>query len=189
MKWLVCVDNTGDSYYTFNEVLKLMNHERDELFIICLNEILESVLSISHIPTSILADASHEIEKESKRTLVKYGRIANEKKIRYHLISGKTSHIGESICLFAKNHHIDYIVIGRRSMSGIKRFFTGSTSKYVMENADCSVVVVKVSDELRRREEGDEAIQKEEKEHHHEFENFKEYEMQENVKPIGGVKI
>lgn len=81
MKWLVCVDNTGDSYYTFNEVLKLMNHERDELFIICLNEILESVLSISHIPTSILADASHEIEKESKRTLVKYGRIANEKKV------------------------------------------------------------------------------------------------------------
>lgn len=97
------------------------------------------------------------------------------------MISGKTSHIGESICLFAKNHHIDFIVIGRRSMSGIKRFFTGSTSKYVMENAHCSVIVVKVSDDIKRREEEEEAIKKEERVHRHEFESYNDYEMQENV--------
>ncbi len=63
MKWLVCVDNSRDSVYTFNEAIQLLNPEKDELFIICLNEILESVLSISHIPTSILAYFILEIEK------------------------------------------------------------------------------------------------------------------------------
>jgi len=81
MKWLVCIDNSKDSNITFSEALKLINAETDELFIICLNEILESVLSISHIPTSILADASNEIEKELKRTLVRFGKIAREKKV------------------------------------------------------------------------------------------------------------
>lgn len=28
-------------------------------------------------------------------------------------------------------------------MSGFRRFFSGSTSKYVMENAECTVIVVK----------------------------------------------
>jgi len=29
-------------------------------------------------------------------------------------------------------------------MGGVQRFFVGSTSKYVVENAECNVIVVKV---------------------------------------------
>ena len=32
-------------------------------------------------------------------------------------------------------------------MSSVQRFFTGSVSRYIMENADCDVLVVKAKSE------------------------------------------
>lgn len=38
---------------------------------------------------------------------------------------------------------VDFLIIGRRGMSTLKRIFVGSTSKYCLEHANCSVLVVK----------------------------------------------
>jgi nucleotide-binding universal stress UspA family protein len=43
----------------------------------------------------------------------------------------------------AKEKDVDLIVIGRRGLTGIKRFLMGSVSRKVVDHAPCSVLVVK----------------------------------------------
>eukprot|EP01127_Copromyxa_protea_P021174 TRINITY_DN7208_c0_g1_i3.p2 TRINITY_DN7208_c0_g1~~TRINITY_DN7208_c0_g1_i3.p2 ORF type:complete len:141 (-),score=47.19 TRINITY_DN7208_c0_g1_i3:56-478(-) len=59
------------------------------------------------------------------------------------MMKGSDSNPGELICKAAEKYNITNIVMGRRSMGGIERFFVGSTSKYVVENAESNVIVVK----------------------------------------------
>lgn len=80
-KWLVCVDTSDDAEFAFEECLRLMNIETDKLYIICLNEILETVLSISHIPSSVLSEANSSIVNESRRILHHFSRIAKSKEV------------------------------------------------------------------------------------------------------------
>ncbi len=44
---------------------------------------------------------------------------------------------------FATENDIDYIVMGSRGLSGVKKFLMGSISNRVMEHSDCSVLIVK----------------------------------------------
>jgi len=59
-------------------------------------------------------------------------------------MKGSSAHAGELICRAVKQYNIDQVVTGRRSMGSFRRFFSGSTSQYVVENAECNVVVVKL---------------------------------------------
>ena len=65
-------------------------------------------------------------------------KVANVK-----ALYGTSSHVGELICNTVKERDIHFVVMGRRGMGTIKRLFVGSNSKYVVEHADCNVLVVK----------------------------------------------
>lgn len=47
---------------------------------------------------------------------------------------------------------MDAIIIGRRGMTKMQRVFAGSVSRYVMENADCDVFVVKAKSKKEKEE-------------------------------------
>lgn len=49
----------------------------------------------------------------------------------------------EEIVRLANIHRADMIVIGSRGLTGMKRILQGSVSNQVLENAPCSVLVVK----------------------------------------------
>ncbi len=49
---------------------------------------------------------------------------------------------GCKICELAITWQADLIIIGRRGLSGIKEFFLGSVSNYVLHHASCSVLTV-----------------------------------------------
>jgi nucleotide-binding universal stress UspA family protein len=49
---------------------------------------------------------------------------------------------GRMICEVARNWQADLIILGRRGLSGIKEFFLGSVSNYVLHHAHCSVLTV-----------------------------------------------
>lgn len=49
----------------------------------------------------------------------------------------------EEIIRLANIHHADLIVIGSRGLTGLNRILQGSVSSQVVENAPCSVLVVK----------------------------------------------
>jgi Universal stress protein family len=51
--------------------------------------------------------------------------------------------IGDVLCAYVKKHNIDFLVIGRRDLGAISRFFLGSSSKHCVENAECNVIVMK----------------------------------------------
>ncbi len=49
----------------------------------------------------------------------------------------------DMILTLASEYKADLIVVGRRGMSGLKRFLIGSVSSAVINNAKCDVLVVK----------------------------------------------
>ncbi|BAY61420.1 hypothetical protein NIES22_14850 [Calothrix brevissima NIES-22] len=49
---------------------------------------------------------------------------------------------GRIICEVARKAQADLIIIGRRGLTGIKEFFLGSVSNYVLHHAHCSVLTV-----------------------------------------------
>jgi len=77
--------------------------------------------------------------------LVHYGHRAKDAKItNFTLMKGSSSNAGELICKAVKQYNIHTAVVGRRSLSGVRRFFVGSTSQYIVENAECTVIVAKL---------------------------------------------
>lgn len=58
-------------------------------------------------------------------------------------MKGTDSNPGALLVKAVENYKIDTVVIGRRGLGGIERLFVGSTSRYVVENAECNVIVVK----------------------------------------------
>ena len=52
-------------------------------------------------------------------------------------------HPGMKIVQYAKDESFDLIVMGNRGLSSISRFFMGSVSHYVVDNAQCPVTIVK----------------------------------------------
>lgn len=58
-----------------------------------------------------------------------------------HLVRG--DHIGESIVTFAEDHKVDLVIVGETPRSAVNRFLLGSTSRYVLRHAPCSVWVTR----------------------------------------------
>jgi nucleotide-binding universal stress UspA family protein len=61
--------------------------------------------------------------------------------VKTHLI--QCDHIGEGIVDFAEKKSIDLMVIGESPRSVIGRFVTGSTTRYVLRHAPCSVWITR----------------------------------------------
>ncbi len=100
----------------------------------------------AYVSVDFIVDAQHKIDDAAKALLRKHARTAHEAGVKkVHLLLATSDHPGDSIVTAAKEKSIDTIVIGRRGMSTLKRLFLGSVSRYVVENAPCDVVVIKVS--------------------------------------------
>jgi nucleotide-binding universal stress UspA family protein len=50
---------------------------------------------------------------------------------------------GAELLQAVENYQIDFIILGTRGLSNVKRFFLGSTSEWVMRDAPCSVLLVR----------------------------------------------
>jgi|LDZT01.1.fsa_nt_gi nucleotide-binding universal stress UspA family protein len=82
-------------------------------------------------------------KKERKKILSKASRFLEERNIKTRtiLIEGHPSH---TIVNVAKDEGFDMIVLGNRGLGGLKKFFLGSVSNAVVQEAEhCSVLVVK----------------------------------------------
>lgn len=58
-----------------------------------------------------------------------------------HLV--KSDHVGEGIVSFAEDNKVDLLVVGETPRSMVNRFLLGSTSRYVLRHAPCSVWVTR----------------------------------------------
>lgn len=53
------------------------------------------------------------------------------------------AHVGEAIVDYVQQHHADMLVVGEAPRSGLQRFLLGSTSRFVLRHAPCSVWIAR----------------------------------------------
>jgi len=136
-KWMVALDGSDNAREAFYTTLSLMNKRTDDLFLI-------STVQSTPLSVGKYQRYSDEIEETHRKHLLEYGRRCEEEGVRnYKPILARGSHIGQMICVAAEQKGIDFLVIGRRGMNRFSRLVVGSTSKHVMENAPCNVIVIK----------------------------------------------
>ncbi|GAA5509643.1 universal stress protein [Novipirellula caenicola] len=67
--------------------------------------------------------------------------LAVSSETKTHLVENE--HVGEGIVTFAERNAIDMLVVGEKPRSGMSRFLLGSTSRYVLRHANCSVWIAR----------------------------------------------
>jgi len=140
--WLVAVDDSTTSSWAFNYATTLMDKQNGNLFI--LNVHYEPTLTGDYNAPMLAKEWSEVEELKAKKVLVHYGLKAQQLGVRFTLLKGMFYHAGELICQMVKRYNIKHVIVGRREIAEFKRWMTGSTSKYIMENVeDCNVTIVK----------------------------------------------
>jgi len=140
-KWLVAIDDTEYANWAFNYTISMMK-PNDQLFLMHIAE-EPATLFIGYASSSLLDTLYKVADEKARKILVHYGHKAQEAGVKFKMMKGTNSNPGELICKAIENYDIDTCVIGRRGLGSFERFFSGSTSRYVMENADCDVIIVK----------------------------------------------
>jgi nucleotide-binding universal stress UspA family protein len=142
MKYLIAIDDSSASNTVFNTVDVLMNKEQDELYIMSVCENYPPYYALSMIPEMVHL-AEKKAEQHTRTNLLHFAEKAKKLGIKYHLLMGKSHHVGEVVCKAVDKKAIDFLVVGRRGMGAVKRTLLGSTSRYLLEHANCDVVICK----------------------------------------------
>ncbi|MEM6366655.1 MAG: universal stress protein [Planctomycetota bacterium] len=83
-----------------------------------------------------LANHYREVLATAKQALVKSAPNAQS-----HLI--RSDHVGEGLVSFAQEHELDIMVVGENKRTALGRLFLGSTSRFVLRHAPCSVWITR----------------------------------------------
>lgn len=141
-KVLLTADGSYCSKYAIRKALSLFNFEDKELHIITVME------DISNLPIEITSNRewfndylkkrncyAQNVIRETYCTLKDFNLNA---KCDYSLIGAPSTTILETI----EKEDIDLVILGSRSKDRISEFLLGSTSKRVLEHANCSVLII-----------------------------------------------
>jgi len=147
---LVAVDGSESADVAFRAACDLIKGDQDSLILVHVVGDLSRQYVLSALPEYTAAipfpteGAQKSLNAQGKAILDKYVQRAKGMRIKnVQALLGVSTHEGEFVCRLAKNRDIDLIVLGRRGLNSFSRLFMGSTSKYVMENAECNVCIVK----------------------------------------------
>jgi nucleotide-binding universal stress UspA family protein len=82
-------------------------------------------------------------KKERNKLLTKSAKFLKENNVKTKTIL-KEGHPSQTIVNVAKEEGFDMIILGSRGLGGLKKFFLGSVSNAVVQEAqNCSVLIVK----------------------------------------------
>ena len=112
------------------------------------------VIDFTNLPNSFLATTSgyygiREVEKkrkEAQQWLDKVRMSAEEQNVKNFetaIIEDISSRVGHAIVDYAERKGIDFIVIGTRGRTGLKKMLLGSVASDVVTYAHCPVMVVR----------------------------------------------
>jgi len=140
--YLVAIDGSHFAENAFHSCIdKMANPAQDILF-------LHSVVEVH---SNLVQDLLPGAEQKRRDTTDQFVRIlkeyANNARLlgidNVNCIVSVATHVGEAICEAVKKHNVDTAVLGTKGLGGIGNLLFGSTSRYVVENAKCDVLVVK----------------------------------------------
>ena len=144
---LFTADGSFCSKFAIKKALSLFNFKNKEIYVITVME------DVSNLPIEITSNRewfndylkkrncfAQNVIRETSATLKEHNL---EVKNDYSLIGSPSSTILETI----ENNDIDLVILGSRSKDRISEFLLGSTSKRVLENAKCSVLIISPQEE------------------------------------------
>jgi len=98
----------------------------------------------------IYSEIPHELDlAELKKTIEQSVDLAAEQlrnlspHVQTHILYG--NHAGDALVEFAKKHGSDIIVLGKSNQDWIDRLILGSTSRYVLRHATCSIWITRTN--------------------------------------------
>jgi len=141
VKYLVPVDGSRNAMAAFYTALSMVKKDKDELYIVTVVSHYEGAPIMKLSSPTQLKQLQEDAVKEGKELVGTYGKLCKVHQFKYHLIVLIANHIGEAICQEISRKNIDITIMGRRGLSTVKRFLIGSNSRYVAENATCSMVI------------------------------------------------
>ncbi len=134
-KIIVAFDDSEPSRESVNELMGISWGRDTEV----------SILSVAITESSLFGDEL-PVVSPNKKEMVELGkaavRVAKSLASAIPLSSAKvltSGHAGESIVSFAEENESDLIIIGDSGHGRLHDFFLGSTAKYVLRHAPCSV--------------------------------------------------
>jgi len=144
-KILVPVDGSEISLKAADEAVELAKKFGSEITFFSVAELKAPFYGTGEIPTNsleilkiLIDNASEEFDKLLDSLLKKYKSSGLE--LKKKVIAGI---VADEIEAFAKEGKFDLIVMGRRGLSPVKRFFVGSNTRKIIAAAPCSVLIVK----------------------------------------------
>ncbi|MCX8033966.1 MAG: universal stress protein [Thermodesulfovibrio sp.] len=136
-KILVCFDGSEWSKKALNEAIKIAQKFNSKI------TVLSVVPKVCFLETGVdCATVEGIFRAETEGNLSKAEEILKGKEVKGNtlILEGNPS---EVIVEYAKNNHIDLIVIGTKGKDATERTLFGSVTQKVTANAGCSVLVIK----------------------------------------------
>eukprot|EP00808_Paulinella_micropora_P027719 g52116.t1 len=94
--------------------------------------------------SNLYTQANKALKERGKTLIEHYAAVCKEKDIKHVTTAVLTAgNAKEAVMKYAKEKHVTLIVVGTRGLSAIKRLLMGSFSHFVVQHAECDVVVVK----------------------------------------------
>lgn len=156
-KILVAIDGSETSMKAAKyaiDLSKIQNQQKNQEKTTAVELIALVVIDLTKLPDSFLATTSgyygiREVEeqrKEAQQWLDKVRMSAEEQNVKNFetaIIEDISSRVGHAIVDYAERKGIDFIVIGTRGRTGLKKMLLGSVASDVVTYAHCPVMVVR----------------------------------------------
>jgi nucleotide-binding universal stress UspA family protein len=94
---------------------------------------------VASMSAYLIPETGRFIEQAVARAGEQLGRLSA--KVETHVIEG--NHAGDTLVDFAKRRGSDIIVLGNAAQDRLGNFFFGSTSRYVLRHANCSIWIAR----------------------------------------------
>ncbi|MCL2112795.1 universal stress protein [Lactococcus protaetiae] len=133
---LVAVDGSEQSYNAVGEATEIAKRNEAKLVILTVKDINRyyGMAGAGRIETPGLDRIAEDILAKAAKL------VKNEVEVRTEEIAGNPKH---RIVKFAEEEGVDLIVIGSTGAGFFDKLMLGSTTRYVVDNATCNVMIVR----------------------------------------------
>jgi len=140
LKWMIAVDNSPESKQALKFVLlNMANRTKDQMYFI-------NVFGMpSALPDNIWKQLVHDtasIREESQTILDECSNICEKEGFKHTNFAQRVGDVGEQIIKEAESKEVDFIILGSKTLT-LKKMLLGSTTKYILNQSKCSVLIVK----------------------------------------------
>jgi len=152
-KYLLCTDGSADAEKATNQLLRLLRPE-DSVWLFTAYSIPTEFL-LDSFTTEAIVVGDHDAfateldeRKNTARSILHNVRHTLQKLNVVHMnnvhdLLVECDNVKQEIVNKAKQLNVDVVVVGTRGLGTLSRLLLGSVSSYVIENAPCSVFVVR----------------------------------------------